>query len=289
MCQYQIFLPPFVPSQQSEVKFFFHKVMIQLVHSFQVMLDIENGFLRAWWVDPLVATISFAVSIHFYWYHERKRGLSRDSHLADTIDLWSLGDLTNSLYAYWIGILILHSIAPSNQLGRPDGIPSDFPSFFHLIGEVVSGIICYDALFFVVHWMLHECPSFRRFHRRHHASNPPNSLEARDVLRHSLIDGILQVMCNVVIQQSNHVGGLKSRFARVLHNIMVTWMLTESHCASPEPNIWRRWFVGVRNHRIHHLGLAKKGHESYQQFFGYLDYLRVKLLPQNERSRFSSD
>lgn len=238
-------------------------------------LDIDNGILRAWWVDPMVATLSFMISVQVYWYHERKLGVSRENRLVDTLDFRELGDVTQSLYAYWIGIFILRAFVPAQDL--PDGIPHDAFDTLHLFCEVAYGIVAYDALFFVVHWLLHEVHFLRRIHRRHHQHVPPNGVEAMDVLRHSLIDGTLQVICNICVQQRSHLGGPKSRLGRAIHNILVTWMLTESHTASPEPYIWRRWFIGVRNHRMHHLGLAKKGRESYQQFFGYLDNIRERM------------
>jgi hypothetical protein len=47
-------------------------------------LDIQDGILRAWWFDPLVATVCFGVFIHIYWYQERKLGLSCSENFAET-------------------------------------------------------------------------------------------------------------------------------------------------------------------------------------------------------------
>jgi len=104
-------------------------------------------------------------------------------------------------------------------------------------------------------------------HKTHHESG--STLEARDVLRHSPFDAMLQVVINIVVQRSTPWGGVKSRLARAVHNVVVTWMLTESHTASPTPNLARRFFTGVRRHREHHL----RGTPNYQQFFSYLDDL----------------
>lgn len=238
-------------------------------------LDIKEGIFRAWWMEPLVASVSFAAAVHFYWYQERKRGLSREGSFMDVMmkngdGAFVRGDLTNSLLAYWVGIMSLRIVVPQQQL--PDGIPVNLNDVIYFIGEVVSGVILYDAIFFVLHWLMHNVRYLQRFHRRHHHTPPQRTVEARDVLRHSMVDGTLQVLCNILVQQRNHMGQLKSRLARVVHNVVVTWMLTESHTASPDPNIFRRWFSGVRDHRSHHLGTMRKHHrESYQQFFGYLD------------------
>jgi sterol desaturase/sphingolipid hydroxylase (fatty acid hydroxylase superfamily) len=244
-------------------------------------LDTENGILCAWWLDPLIASLSFAICIHVYWYEERKRGLSRNNRLIDTFGVTSFGDLYNSFAAYWIGIYILKVF--SQRKDPPDGVPEDFFGAVYLLCEVVTGVFLYDASFFFFHWLMHEVHCLRRFHMRHHDA-PQNNLEARDVLRHSLIDGSLQVLCNILVQQRTPWGSVKSSLARALHNIIVTWMLTESHTSSPAPNVFRRWCVGVREHRLHHMGVLKDeldgNYHRHQQFFGYLDSLRAWLAEQ---------
>ena len=104
----------------------------------------------------------------------------------------------------------------------------------------------------------------------------------------------------------------KSRLARLVHNVVVVWMLVESHTRVPQGYVWRRWCVGVREHWRHHSALvyndeereesatsgskrhdiisARTNPESsatttstpkrrhrYQQFFGHLDQLLVLL------------
>ena len=93
-------------------------------------------------------------------------------------------------------------------------------------------------------------------------------LSAARVLDHSLLDGALQVGVNILVQQYSPWGGAKSRLARWAHNVIVTWLLTESHAVAG-PRIGRRWFAGVRDHHRHH----RTGGRPYQQFFGYLDRL----------------
>ena len=144
------------------------------------------------------------------------------------------------------------------------------------------GIILYDAIFFFLHWGMHEIPLLRYWHRRHHQCTP--LVEARDVLRHGLVDGALQVLVNILVQRHTPWGAVKTRLARGLHNIVVIWMLTESHTASPYPNIWRKYFVGVREHCLHHSPprdgkkcVDTEKRVRYQQFFGYLDGMRFAL------------
>ena len=273
--------------------------------------DLDNGVLRAWWFDPLTATLGFAVSINVYSYYERQLG----KNTCQTWKQWVSVDLSDqpvvlSLISYWAGLLIWKRfIPPPSPNGFiPDGLPHDVPSFLYLAAEVAIGILLYDAIFFAIHWALHECSVFKRFHRVHHSHRRRNGkcvhVEARDVLRHSLVDGSLQVLVNIAVQRHAPWGAVKSRLARALHNIFVTWMLTESHAASPYPCVFRKWFVGVRDHRLHHLGgemvmtrNVKNGrhhtasdvavlHLRYQQFFGYLDDLRIGYLHSSSPSPF---
>lgn len=244
-------------------------------------LDLQNGILRAWWIDPLIATLSFWVIINIYWNEERKRGLSACKTYKQWFG-WVKGDLGGQLFlsqiSYWLGILVWKAFVPPPTGPMPDGIPHDLPSLLYLVVESASGIVLYDAIFFFIHWAMHELRPLRCVHIRHHSFRPEGTLEARDILRHSLVDGSLQVLVNIAVQRRTPWGAVKSRLARAVHNVVVCWMLTESHTASPTPNVFRRWFVGVREHRLHHLGVEQHGdfgrHHRYQQFFGYLDDVR---------------
>ena len=237
--------------------------------------DLGNGVFRAWWIDPLVASLSFAFFIMWYWYHERKRGLSRDNTFQEGC---GYGQALESLVAYWIGIYLFKYIISPPAPVLPDGIPYNGMEMFYLMAEVSSGIVLYDAILFFIHWAMHDVPMLRSLHARHH-DYPAVALEARDTLRHSLLDGSLQVLVNICVQRGTPWGLVKSRLARALHNVIVIWMLTESHTASPEPYVWRQWFVGVREHRLHHFGTLRDvpygKYHRHQQFFGYLDDARA--------------
>lgn len=229
---------------------------------------------RSWWFDPFVATVSFAVLINWYWSHERRQKASSVDSFTETIGL-QLGPLYSSLVAYWIGILLWTSVVPPASLDIPDGTPTNLAEAMYLCTEVVTGIVLYDGIFFCIHWAMHDLKPLRRFHKRHHhVQNHRVPVESRDVLRHSLVDGTLQVLVNILVQRHTPWGMVKTRLARALHNVLVIWMLCESHSAATTPYIWRRYFVGVKNHYEHHAGQNHR----YQQFFGYLDDWREREL-----------
>lgn len=246
--------------------------------------SIHSAFF-SWWFDPLVASLGFMISIYVYTYYEILSGTSSYKSFRDF--LWSKGSgkdsrrsLMMSLVVYWIGILIWKHVVPSpGEL--PSGIPHSLSSFNYLVIEIFMGIIQYDAYFFLLHWAMHECKFLNVIceHKEHHRAR--KTLEARHVLRHSFFDGSMQVLINIAVQRHTPWGLVKSRMARVLHNIIVTWMLTESHSPAPYPNVFRKHFVGVREHRRHHLcdGDDEYGRfHRYQQFFGYLDDYRASQI-----------
>jgi hypothetical protein len=82
---------------------------------------VLDGVFRTWWFDPAVASVAFGGFINWYWYHERKRGLSSGAAFTQSMG-W--GPLLDSLAAYWIGICVfMHFVSPPAPT-LPDGIPT---------------------------------------------------------------------------------------------------------------------------------------------------------------------
>lgn len=236
--------------------------------------------LRSWWVDPAIATMSFAAAIAIFDRKERDIGYTEHGRRST----WTMGPgfvATGSISmlfvasaSYWGGVLLwVQVVPPPSKI--PDGVPAGATDLLYLLLEVSSGVWAYDLIFSFIHLAAHHFGL--EFHEYHHTKKM--DMRARDVLTHSPVDAILQVLVNILVQRHTPWGQAKSRLARALHNVVVTWMLTESHTASPTPSIARRFFVGVRRHRAHHLGAPY-----YQQFFGYLDDFRIKALNGQEKA-----
>lgn len=231
--------------------------------------------LRAWWVDPAVATLGFAFSIRFFDRRERELGCSPRKLMS----AGSVFTLFAALSLYWLGVFVWVSAVPPPR-AIPDGIPTTPASVAYLMVEVVSGVFAYDFVFYFIHLSLHSMTMGLGIHAVHHSKT--TSLRARDVLLHSPLDGTLQVLVNILVQRHTLWGCAKSRLARAIHNIVVTWMLTESHTASLTPRIARHVCVGVSRHRSHHTSCSPY----YQQFFGYLDDARLAVSA-NENDNFA--
>mmetsp|Transcript_10364 Transcript_10364/g.19385 ORF Transcript_10364/g.19385 Transcript_10364/m.19385 type:complete len:277 (-) Transcript_10364:549-1379(-) len=248
-----------------------------------VALDLfSNHVFQSVWFDPLTATLGFMLSIYVYTCYEIQSGLcSTYSSFFDFILLRCKNDkdeeskstntttstssnntstshfiLLPSLVAYWVGILIWIKIVPPPAEKLPLGIPDSILGGMILVAEVVSGIILYDFSFFLIHYSFHHFKALSFIgHKVHHRARGIHNLAARHVLDHSLLDGMLQVLVNISVQRYTPWGSVKSRLARTLHNLIVTWMLTESHTFSDYPNVFRRFSFckGLREHRYHHL------------------------------------
>lgn len=151
--------------------------------------------------DPFTATLGFMIPIWVYTYQEIKLGCSSYKRWEDFMTIQGeTKSIQLSFVAYWTGILLWLQFVPRTNDQPPHGIPTSLSSFAFLVGEVVSGIILYDAIFFFIHWTMHECKLcgfVGSIHKEHHRLK--TNLEAQHVLQHSLIDGSLQVRLNLSI------------------------------------------------------------------------------------------
>jgi sterol desaturase/sphingolipid hydroxylase (fatty acid hydroxylase superfamily) len=146
------------------------------------------------------------------------------------------------------------------------------PTFGVLTMELLFGIWLYDLCFFPVHYLMHrvELGSMRKIHGYHHRSGK-TTMNALETVQHSYIDGFLQVFVNIVVQQITPFGAAKHVLSRLLHNLSVTYLLTEAHSGYDLPwmshNVFPEIFGGSQRHEKHHAN----GKVYYQQYFKYID------------------
>lgn len=178
------------------------------------------------------------------------------------VQLW-FNPLVSYLVSIWIYQQVFHTHQP---------LPALAPSFGVLVCEVVFGVFLYDLVFFPIHYAMHKSPLkiVRGFHGYHHR-HTNGALNSIETVQHSYIDGGLQVMTNILVQHISPFGGPKHMLSRIIHNIIVTYLLTESHSGYNLPwmshNIWPEFIAGSPRHDRHH----HDGRVYYQQFFMYLD------------------
>jgi sterol desaturase/sphingolipid hydroxylase (fatty acid hydroxylase superfamily) len=172
------------------------------------------------------------------------------------------------------------------------------PSIVRVAVEVAFSVWAYDLLFWWIHRSWHGLGragehqaasrhgrnnffgSLRRrwcgWHSNHHDhySTPSESLFPMSTFHHHLLDASLQVGINIVVQQvplAFLFAGPRHKFSKVVHNLVVTYLLVEAHSGFDLPFMSHRLlpaiFGGSVRHQIHH----QQGWLFFHQFFRYLD------------------
>lgn len=275
--------------------------------SWRLRLDAELGLAWSsardtWWLrhdsfEPWLATGAFAFWINcwrvvdlFCPALQRWRINSTSSE----VDLKGQGKLefvlrpgfsNLAIVAYLLPLLVFDQLYPRRQL------PLGCPTSAELVGGVCCSIFVYDFIFYWIHLALHKVPwLFRHVHSTHHRQVDLTSKETGEYARirchnlvtvvvserlrrattvhHSLLDGTLQVGANIVALKLLGLHPL----TRAVHNIVVTYLLTETHAGYDMP--WMLHNVipcgvlgGAPRHEAHH----HCGSVHYHQFFTYLD------------------
>ncbi|CAB9519274.1 Cholesterol 25-hydroxylase [Seminavis robusta] len=182
----------------------------------------------------------------------------------ENFQLW-FNPLVSYLGSIWIYQQVFHSYNPPPLLA---------PTFGALVIEVAFGVFLYDLFFAPIHIFMHKGPlkEIKAVHGYHHR-HTQGALNPVETVQHSYIDGTLQVMCNIMVQHISPFGGPKHVLSRLIHNVLVTYMLAEAHSGYNLPwmshNIWPEFLGGSPRHERHH----KDGRVYYQQFFTYMDDL----------------
>lgn len=158
------------------------------------------------------------------------------------------------------------------QVHNKPPMPELPPTFGVLAVETLFGIFLYDLCFMPIHYLMHnwKLGQIRRVHGYHHRSG--NTLNALETVQHSYIDGFLQVFVNIMVQQISPFGGPKHVFSKLLHNLSVTYLLSEAHSGYRDlpwmsHNIFPEILGGAPRHEAHH----HNGRVYYQQYFKYID------------------
>ncbi|KAJ1618571.1 hypothetical protein T492DRAFT_1091589 [Pavlovales sp. CCMP2436] len=216
--------------------------------------------------EALLATLAFAVWIALYRVADRMPALR---HLrfagakavrrqdAARRNSWVMG--LGYLFAIWL----LHCVKTKPPLHVAP------PSARRLGVEVACGILAYDVLEFCMHLLVHRCQRVANIHSVHHAQA---RLNAFAVLSHSPLDAFQQVALNVLVQNLSP-WPTKHSLSRFVHNLLITYMLTEIHAGYDGPwcmhRVWPWLFGGAARHEVHH----RNGDVYYAEFFKGLDDL----------------
>ena len=209
-------------------------------------------------------------SMHLFLGEERTKASRFDGELPHKPFEWALPEN----YHLWFNptAAYLGSIWLYLQVHVKPPLPEIAPSFGVLAVETLFGIWLYDLCFMPIHYLMHnwKLGSVRRVHGYHHRSG--KTLNALETVQHSYIDGFLQVFVNIMVQKISPFGGAKHVMSRLLHNLSVTYMLSEAHSGYRDlpwlsHNIFPEILGGAPRHEAHH----HNGRVYYQQYFKYID------------------
>ena len=228
-------------------------------------------------VLAFVVWIAFFESLHLWWPNAASARLDGKP---PTRPLHGFGpEIQKTMVpamAYWGSIYLLF-----DQLGLGYylfGAKPVFeaPSYLRVVLEVSSGIFLYDLLFYPFHSSFHQVRNggWRRLHSRHHqwAAREQTAHNAVETVQNSYIDAGIQVAINILVQNLSPWGiGDKHPLSRVLHNLLVTYLLSEAHSGYDLPfqshRLFPSIFGGAPRHEEHH----QRGNVCFHQFFKYID------------------
>lgn len=173
-----------------------------------------------------------------------------------------------TFFVYLGAIALFHMVRDPRPAGTgPIALP-------RLVGEVGFGVVAYDFAFSWLHAGMHWLgPHASDHHQHHQISGFCGRVLALDTVNHGLLDGSLQVVVNILVQNIGIFGGPKHKLSRFIHNVVVTGLLVESHAGYDgfwsTHNLYPGILGGAKRHVAHHTS----GKRYYQQFFCYLDDL----------------
>ena len=256
-------------------------------------------------VSAFVVWIAFFESIHLWLPSAQEWRLDRQHPIRPLHGYTKEWHKTVVPAVTYLLSIHLYQVAGLPQLiFWPDGIKPIFeeaPSFFRVITEVSMGVVLYDLLFYPFHYSFHASKnkSWRDQHVRHHrwGGEERAAHNAVETVQNSYLDAGIQVSINIFVQHLSPWGfAHKHPLSRVLHNLMVTYLLSEAHSGYNLPfqshKLFPKIFGGAPRHEEHH----QRGSTCYHQFFMYLDDLRgcgpkavnprrQPRLPQQQRRR----
>lgn len=153
------------------------------------------------------------------------------------------------------------------------------PTFARVALETCLGVFLYDLLFYPFHASFHQMRRWRwwrKLHVRHHrwAAEETVAHNAVEVVQNHYVDAGIQVFINICVQNLALFGLRKHPLSRALHNLIVTYLLTESHSGYDLPFQSHRVLPGIMGGAPHHELHHQRGGVCFHQFFTYLDNLR---------------
>jgi sterol desaturase/sphingolipid hydroxylase (fatty acid hydroxylase superfamily) len=230
---------------------------------FQVLYSkLENNWIfRHDSFEPCLAVSCFAIYIGAFFVFDKyiapKFKNRLDSiRLGKTVhdrwdeEAWNNDNRILNETLWYIGpLLIFDVLCPRRHILLAQHESHTHPlTLMQVVFDVMSCLFFFDTFFFISHYTLHHyMPSW--LHRRHHSKK---NIRAGDAIRHSIVDGSMDVVCSIAAINITKAHPL----SRAIYNILVIYLITEAHCSYDIPfglhHITYHITAGPRVHKIHH-------------------------------------
>lgn len=176
---------------------------------------LSSEAARGWAVEPAIASVCFALWMNLFRGGEVTKPFHRRL-FSPPFQFLTSG--AKAISAYWLGVALWVALVPPPS-AIESGCPDSASSLVRLCMECLSGLVVYDFVFFWLHLTMHLSPRLGRLigHERHHEFDGAKDKLSETCFRtthHSLVDGSLQVLCNILVQRYTLWGPAKTRLAR---------------------------------------------------------------------------
>jgi sterol desaturase/sphingolipid hydroxylase (fatty acid hydroxylase superfamily) len=141
--------------------------------------------------DRILITLFFAILIFFYYQgrgskgadgYERKVGILQFllpvdiyTHVSARVDIW-LWVLERVLRPFWV-VALFATVGPYTEQSVIAGLefllgatPALETNFIWMLLYALVSLLCYDFIFYVIHYTMHKIPALWAIHKIHHSA-----------------------------------------------------------------------------------------------------------------------
>ncbi|KNC55770.1 uncharacterized protein AMSG_12425 [Thecamonas trahens ATCC 50062] len=177
--------------------------------------------------EPILATVSFLVWLGMYYVLDNVLPVAmtrpfRIHRTAVSNKAWVIESTgrAQELLAYLMP-LVVFDLCFQRRAGKLMAA-GKCPSLWRLVGQVLSCLLVYDALFFCCHRAMHAVPALYKLHAKHHTHALQRAIET---VRLTLVEQAVDVACSIV---AVNVTGAHP-MARMVYVPTITLLLCDLH------------------------------------------------------------
>ena len=165
-------------------------------------------------------------------------------------------------------LLVVDPLFPRREAWLQSVAATTPPTSDRLLYDVFLGLFYYDMFFFAGHFLVHKFKFlFDNIHAKHHQFH---TIRAGDSIRHTFIDGSLDVFYSVMALKFSGAHFL----SRAVYDLTAIWLLSEAHSGMDFPFMLHniipfRLMGGSVVHDMHH----RSGNKNFSKFFTHFDWV----------------